>query len=213
MRFNRWARGLRSSVARVRRRPAVSASASAGDRDRDPDDHGGPGGDPPDRSGGFSLYRFLPRRFLGLGRPVRIRFRIRRHAGQGLIFRPRFPRVVRDSAGNGSKAHGEEADGAKDRDDGFYRRPEMGSAHVKPPLETSNHFGKRYVDAGYACPAGSPRLAAVTTRDPPRPRIAAGAVVPDVGEDRLRGRSFHGRGAERGEMAHRERGCAVADRA
>jgi len=141
MRFNRWASCLRSLVAWVRRRPAVASASSGGDRDRDPDDHGGPDGDPPFRSGGYPLRRFLLRRFPGLGRPVRVRFRIRRHAGHGRFFRPRLPIGGRDSPGNGSKAHGEEAGGTKDRDDGLDRRPEMGSAHVMPPLETSNHLG------------------------------------------------------------------------
>ena len=141
MTFNRWAGCLRSLVAWVRRRRPAASAASAGDRDPDPDDHGGPGGDPPDRSGGYSLRRFLPRRFLGLVRPVASASASGLGAtpGIGRLFRPRFPSVGRDSAGNGSKVHGEEAGGAKGRDDGFDRRPQMGSAHVKPPLETSTH--------------------------------------------------------------------------
>jgi hypothetical protein len=171
-RFNGWAGCLRSLVAWVRRRrPAVSASAG-GDCDPDPDDHGGPGGDPPVRSGGFSRRRLLLFRFPCLGRLVRVRIRFRRYAGLGLLCRPRFPSVGRDSAGNGSKARGEEAGGGKDRDDGFDIRPDKGSAHVKPPLETSYH----------ASPTGSPRLIAVT------PRIAGVAVVQDIGEERLPGR-------------------------
>ena len=54
-------------------------------------------------------------------------------AGLGRLFRPRFERVGRDRAGNGPEAHGEEAGGAKDRDDGFHRGPETGSAHANPP--------------------------------------------------------------------------------
>jgi len=174
-RFKRVGSCLRSLVARVRRRP-VSAS-TGGDRDRDPDDRGGPGGDPPDCSGGYSLRRFLPRRFPGLGRPAAARRRFRLYAGLGRLSRPRFPSVGRDSAGNGSKAHGEEAGGAKDRDDGVDRRPEMGSAHVKPPLETTHLLRKRYVDA-WSLSRSTPALEPVGERQVPVD------VLRDVGRPR-----------------------------
>jgi len=117
------------------------------------DDHGGPAAIhqifPEDFPfAGFSpaVPRFWP--------PGRVRFRFWRHAGHGRLFRPRFPGIVRDSAGNGSKAHGEEAGGTKNRDDDLTVDRRWGPRMSSP-------LWRRHIIPW------SPILFLVTSREPP----------------------------------------------